>query len=91
MSRWVWGRIKGSIHTIHFHKQLVEGVLLLTLTTEVSSPSLPANRINLIDEKDAWSVLPRHSKHVPDLKETRLMGDLSLLGFTHKDRTMKCF
>lgn len=53
--------------TVHLHKQLVQRVLLLTLSSEVPSPSLPSHSVNLVNEEDAGSVLPRHDKQISDL------------------------
>ena len=52
---------------IHFHKQLVQRILLFALTTKVSPPPRPANSVDLVDEQDAWSVLPRQHEHVTHL------------------------
>lgn len=57
--------------TIHFHKQLVEGVFLLALVTKVSSTSLPAYCIDLVNEQDAWGIFSSSSKHIPYLKQNR--------------------
>lgn len=54
--------------TIHLHQQLVQRVLLLTLTTEVPPPPLSPHSIDLVDEEDAGGVLPRHDKEVSYLQ-----------------------
>lgn len=43
--------------TIHLHQQLIQRVLLLTLHSEVSSPSFPTHSIDLVDEEDARGIL----------------------------------
>lgn len=53
--------------TIHLHQQLVQCVLLFTLTSKVSSSPLPPNSIDLINEEDAGGILPRHGEHVSHL------------------------
>ena len=53
--------------TVHLHQQLVQSVLLFTLTPKVPSSSLTPHRVDLVDEEDAGGVLPRHGEHVPDL------------------------
>lgn len=53
--------------TVHLHQQLVQCVLLFTLTSKVSSSPLPPNSIDLINEEDAGGVLPRHREHVSHL------------------------
>lgn len=57
--------------TVHLHQQLVQSVLLLALTAEVSSSSLPPHSVDLIDEEDAGGVLPRHGEHVPHLRRRK--------------------
>lgn len=53
--------------TVHLHQQLVQRVLLLALSPEVSSSSFPSHSVDLVDEEDAGSVLPRHDKQISDL------------------------
>lgn len=47
---------KSELPTVHFHKQLVEGVLSLTLITKVPCASFSADRINLINKKNARDI-----------------------------------
>lgn len=56
------------MHTIHFNKQLVEGVFLLTLVAKTISASLPAYCIDLVNEKDAGGIFSSCGKHIPYLK-----------------------
>lgn len=62
----------GKEPTIHFNKQLVEGVFLLALVTSTGSAPLPAHRINLINEKDAGGVFTSQGEHVSYLKTDRM-------------------
>ena len=66
------------MHTIHFHKQLVEGVFLLALVAEVPFASLPANCINLIDEKDAGGIFSSCGKHIPYLMKDREQREITI-------------
>ena len=54
--------------TVHLDKELVECVLLLTVSPEASPASLPAHGINLINEENTRRVLACHRKHVPYLQ-----------------------
>lgn len=56
-----------SIHTIHFHKQLVEGVFLLTLVAKAPSASLPAHGVDLIDEEDTGGIFSSGGEQIPYL------------------------
>lgn len=53
--------------TIHLHQQLIQRVFLLTLYSEVSSPSFLSHSINLVDEEDARGVLCGHLEQISDL------------------------
>lgn len=64
--------------TIHLHQQLVECVLLLTLTIHVTSSLLPYS-INLVDEEDTGSILSRHIKHVSYLQRRKPSVHLSAI------------
>lgn len=74
---WTFGTKKGRkaetpkemtyLPTVHFHEQLVEGVFLLVLVAKVSIPSLFANRVDLINEKDARGIFPSCGKRIPYL------------------------
>lgn len=48
--------------TVHLHEQLIEGVLLLTLSSKVASTTLPSHGINLVNEENAGSILPGKGK-----------------------------
>lgn len=75
-----WGIVcstsKCRLPTIHLHQQLVQGVLLLTLTPKVPPSSLPPHRVDLVNEEDAGGILPRHGKHVPHLHEEREQSNI---------------
>lgn len=66
------------MHTVHFYKQLIEGVFLLALAAKVPSASLPAHGINLIDEKDAWGILSSSGKRIPYLIQDRANNNHNL-------------
>ena len=55
--------------TVHLHKQLVQGVLLLALASKVPAATLLANCINLVHKQDTGSVFPGQCKHVTNLKQ----------------------
>lgn len=59
--------MRKQMHTVHFNKQLVEGVFLLALVARARPASLPAHRIDLIDKKDAGGIFTSHGKHIPYL------------------------
>lgn len=58
--------------TIHFHKQLVEGVLLLVLVAKVPSAPLPADCVDLVDEKDAGGIFSSRVKRIPYLDKRQI-------------------
>jgi len=53
--------------TIHFHKQLIQCVLLFTVAAETSSATFPTHGVDLVDKQNARRILPSHRKHITNL------------------------
>lgn len=53
--------------TVHLHQKLIQRVLLLTLSSEVSSPPFSPHGIDLVDEEDARRIVPGHREEISDL------------------------
>ena len=51
---------------VHLDQQLVQSLLTLIVTTTHSAATVPTDRINLVDEYDAGSVLLGLLEHIPD-------------------------
>lgn len=64
--------------TIHFDEELIQSVLLLAVSSEASSASLPSDCIDFIDEKDARSVLPSQSKHITNLSDDKRSSSVTI-------------
>ena len=52
------------VEPVHLDQQLVEGLLALVVAAPEPRPAVPADRIDLVDEDDARSVLLRLIEHV---------------------------
>src|SRR5512134_156196 len=55
---------------IQLGEDLVEGLLPFVVATAEARASYPPYTVELIDEDDAWRVLPRFVKQVPDASST---------------------
>lgn len=55
------------------------------MTAETLSTALPAHRIDLVDEEDAWCVLPGHLEHVTDTRRTNSDEHFKELGAGNGD------
>src|SRR6266480_2852277 len=53
-----------ALEAVHFHQQLIEGLLALVVTAAEARAAVPADGVDLIDEDDAGSVLLRLLEHV---------------------------
>lgn len=53
--------------TVHLYQQLVQRVLLLTLTAKVAPPPFAPHSVDLVNEEDAGGVLPRHDEEISHL------------------------
>ena len=51
---------------IHFHKQLVQGLLALVIAATQAGAAMAADRVNFIDENDAGCVFLALFEHIPD-------------------------
>ena len=65
------------------HIYLVQSVLRLRLAPNISSASLPADGVDLVDEEDAGCVLSGHGEHVADTGRTHADKHLEELGARH--------
>lgn len=55
---------------IQLGQDLVKGLLPFVVATAEARASDPPDTVELIDEDDAWRVLPRFVKQVPDASST---------------------
>src|SRR6516162_5535092 len=59
-----------ALEAIHLDEQLIEGLLALIVAAAQAGAAMAANRVDLIDEDDAWSVLLRLLEHVAHARST---------------------
>ena len=57
-------------HTIHFNKQLIQGLFPFIMAASETSTSLSAYGINFVDEDNAWCSLLRFLEHVTHTART---------------------
>ena len=53
------------LEAVHFHQELVQGLLPLVVTAAEARPAMSTHRIDLVDEHDAGRLLLRLFEHVP--------------------------
>src|SRR5262249_5482171 len=59
-----------ALEAIHLDEQLIKGLLALIVPAAEAGAAMTANRVDLIDEYDAWSVLLRLLEHVAHARST---------------------
>lgn len=62
--------------TVHFHQQLIQRVLLFTVTTETSAAALSTDGVDFIDEQNARRILACHRKHITNLTTHTVYADV---------------
>ena len=55
---------------VHFHQQLVQGLLTLVVTAAQTSTTLATDRVDLVNEDDTWRMLFRVFEHVANTGRT---------------------
>ena len=51
--------------TVDLHEQLIERLLAFVMTAAKAGAAVPSDRIDFVDEDDAWRVLLGLVEHVP--------------------------
>mmetsp|Transcript_7856 Transcript_7856/g.23167 ORF Transcript_7856/g.23167 Transcript_7856/m.23167 type:complete len:226 (+) Transcript_7856:1406-2083(+) len=74
-----------AIESIHLHKDLVDGLLTLVIATSEASTTLTTNRINLINENNARSILLRLREDITHTRRTHTNEHFNKLRTRNRD------
>ena len=58
------------VKTVHFHKKLIQGLLSLIVPASKSGSPAASDRVDFIDEENAWRIATSFLKEVPDPART---------------------